>query len=297
MKNLFTITINLHINLLASTCRHCASVCATETEMSNNSILNYFTSQSSLPNPKTPSRSLPSSAIVAANTEVTRMMRNEQEKTTKRKPYNKYTAAQRAAIGKYTAENGVVGARRHFKTYNWDIHEATLRNFKKKYIEEKKRKRLTEEEDDVLELSCKRRGRKLLLGDRLDNMVQEYIRRIRDSAGIINTAIVVSSARGILLSQDRTRLAEFGGPATLTIPWAKSLLKRMHFSKRRGTTKASLPPDVFQQKKTTFLQDIIDVVTMEEIPQELILNWDQTGLNLVPVSSWTMDKLNRLKLL
>ena len=39
-----------------------------------------------------------------------------------------------------------------------------------------------------------------------------------------------------------------------------------------------------------FLQEIIDTVEVEEIPPELILNWDQTGLNLVPSSSWTMEK-------
>ena len=27
---------------------------------------------------------------------------------------------------------------------------------------------------------------------------------------------------------------------------------------------------------------------MEEVPAELIINWDQTGLNLVPASSWSM---------
>ena len=29
---------------------------------------------------------------------------------------------------------------------------------------------------------------------------------------------------------------------------------------------------------------------MEEIPAELILNWDQTGIRLVPASSSTMEK-------
>ena len=33
---------------------------------------------------------------------------------------------------------------------------------------------------------------------------------------------------------------------------------------------------------------IIAVGEMEEIPIELIFNWDQTGLNLVSVSTWTM---------
>ena len=29
---------------------------------------------------------------------------------------------------------------------------------------------------------------------------------------------------------------------------------------------------------------------MEEIPYDLIFNWDQTGLNIVPGSVWTLDR-------
>ena len=36
--------------------------------------------------------------------------------------------------------------------------------------------------------------------------------------------------------------------------------------------------------------DIKAVVTMEEIPNDLIVNWDQTGLNYVPVSQWMMAR-------
>ncbi len=31
------------------------------------------------------------------------------------------------------------------------------------------------------------------------------------------------------------------------------------------------------------------VTVMEEIPCELILNWDHTGISIVPGSSWTME--------
>ena len=31
-------------------------------------------------------------------------------------------------------------------------------------------------------------------------------------------------------------------------------------------------------------------VEMEEIPTNLVLNWDQTGLKIVPSSSWMMEK-------
>ena len=40
--------------------------------------------------------------------------------------------------------------------------------------------------------------------------------------------------------------------------------------------------------KKSFLTDVFTTVTMEDVPPELILNWDQTGIKLVPSSSWTM---------
>ena len=32
------------------------------------------------------------------------------------------------------------------------------------------------------------------------------------------------------------------------------------------------------------------VVTIEEIPPDLIINQDHTGINYIPVSKWTMEK-------
>ena len=171
-----------------------------------------------------------------------------------------------------------------------DINESTVRRFKEAYLKERSRKRQVEDDDvSVNELPVKKRGRKVVLGTKMDNMVQQYILKLRETGSVINTAVVISGARGILQSQDRTRLAEFGGPATLTTAWTKSLLRRMNFTKTRGTTKSKLPVEEFNKLKASFLQDIVDNVTMEEIPPQLIFNWDQTGLNLVPVASWTME--------
>ena len=36
--------------------------------------------------------------------------------------------------------------------------------------------------------------------------------------------------------------------------------------------------------------DIKAIVTLEDIPLDLIINWDQTGMHYVPVSSWTIAK-------
>lgn len=44
----------------------------------------------------------------------------------------------------------------------------------------------------------------------------------------------------------------------------------------------------FQQQKCQFLEDVVSTVKMEDIPADLILNWDQTGIRNVPSSIWTM---------
>ena len=185
-----------------------------------------------------------------------------------------------------------MAAKRKFSTkLNIKINESTVRRFKNAYLEERRRKRDDDSDTEVKELHPKKRGRKVILGEKLDDMVRCYISRMRERGGIVNTKIVMKAgARGILMSQEKSRLAEFGGPATLKTVWAKSLLKRTKFTQRWGTTKAKVSVEEFNQLKTSFLQEIIDVVKMEEIPIDLILNWDQTGLNLVPVSSWTMEK-------
>ena len=54
--------------------------------------------------------------------------------------------------------------------------------------------------------------------------------------------------------------------------------------------KAKVNPEQFEKLKEEFLLEIKNIVTMDEIPPELILNFDQTGLNYVPVTSWTMEE-------
>jgi len=41
-------------------------------------------------------------------------------------------------------------------------------------------------------------------------------------------------------------------------------------------------------RKFFFVQDVKTAMAMDEVPLELVVNWDQTGLKYVPVSDWTM---------
>ena len=64
----------------------------------------------------------------------------------------------------------------------------------------------------------------------------------------------------------------------------------MGYVKRKGTTKANtkLPEERFQQMKASLLQQTVAVVTAHNIPPELIINLDETGVDLVPVGKWTI---------
>ena len=268
-------------------------------------MVKYFqpVSRSNLPNPRGQlSLSIPSNAIQAANREVTRVQQsgvstNSSTPSSKRGPYHKYTDKERAEIGKHAYEHGVGSATRKFsRKMGRALCHSTVQGMKAAYKREETRKRARQEDDDepadlvIRELSQQKKGRPVLLRERMDGFIQKYITKVQEQGGMVNTAIVIACAKGILKQLDRTMLAEYGGHVTLSVPWAKSLLHRMQFTKRRGTTKCGLSTEAFQEVKRRFLQQVIEVVQMEDIPMELIFNWDQTGLHLIPQSNWTMER-------
>ena len=46
----------------------------------------------------------------------------------------------------------------------------------------------------------------------------------------------------------------------------------------------------FDECKVIFLVDVAAEVLFNSIPQSLIINWDQTGLFIVPTGDWTTEK-------
>jgi hypothetical protein len=162
---------------------------------------------------------------------------------------------------------------------------STVEYIKRDYVKASKEKR------SVTSLPLQKRGRPFLLGDKLDSMLQMYLRKIREGGGSVSTRIVTAAARGLLLSYDKTKLEEFGKSVCLNRHWAYSLLRRMNFVLRKATTsKSKYSVGNFSALKESFLEDVITTVQMEEIPPKLIMNWDQTGIKLVPTSSYTMER-------
>ena len=128
-----------------------------------------------------------------------------------------------------------------------------------------------------------------MLGEKLNEEIKHYIRAVRVGGGVITTAIAMASATAIARKADRNLLSENGGPILITVNWAKSLLYRMGFVKRRGSTAMKMTVNNFESVKEQFLLDVQTAVKMEDVPPELLFNWDQTGIIIVPESSWTVE--------
>ena len=57
-----------------------------------------------------------------------------------------------------------------------------------------------------------------------------------------------------------------------------------------------MPVQDFEAVKKDFLERIITAVKTHSIPQALIINLDETGLKLVPVSNWTLEQQGAAKI-
>ena len=214
-------------------------------------ILKYFhivrkpsSSETNLPDPNGPlSKVIPSSTIAAANEKVCAI--DKMPGAASRTPYLHLTGAQKYQVGKRAAEFGTTNTlwyyARHFPTI--PLKETSVRRFKSQYqslLSKKKRPGECSQDDEICELPSKKMGRPLLIGDEADKQLQEYVRYLRATGAAVNTAVVIASAEGILLSKDTNILKRI----TLTKDWAKSLPTRMGMVKRRVT--------VADKKKFTF---------------------------------------------
>ena len=202
-------------------------------------------------------------------------------KTQRSKPRGKYaklTPEQQAEIGKYASMHGNAAAIRRFsKELDTDLKEGSVRLWKSKYQAEVNIKRqLGEADTSVTRLTLKKTGRPLMLGEKLDGEVKHYIRAVREGGGVITTAITMAAATAIMRRADRNLLSENGGPIDITVNWAKSLLYRMGFVKRRGSTAMKMTVTNFERIKEQFLLD-------RQLSRCKMFQWSSfsTGIRLV----------------
>lgn len=246
-------------------------------------------SKSDLPSPFGPlSKNVPSSSIESANNYVRDVLTTMEH--SRRGTYQKYTAKDKARIAEYAIHHGTSAAVRHFSKEFPDLKRSTVNDWKAALVKLNQRNHRRGVVKPALELEGKQRGRPSTLSPELTEELKSYILELRRFGGTVNTAIVIAAATGLLQKSDPSSLECNGGSISLSKGWAKYFLRKIDFVKRKATTKSKAAVPNFEMLKQQYLLDIKAVVEMEDIPSQLVINWDQTGINYVPVSQWTMEK-------
>lgn len=108
----------------------------------------------------------------------------------------------------------------------------------------------------------------------------------------MNYAVIGAAAHGIIMATDRTMLKCNGGHIEIKDGWIRSFAKRMRLRKRKATgARKALTEQEFNAIKVDFHQRIGTLVQAHAIPINLIINFDQTAIPLVPAPQWTLDEL------
>ena len=163
-------------------------------------------------------------AVVCSNKSVT-TSETTPAAANRRGAYLKISAKDKAVIGEYASKNGVAAAIRHFKKTErfLSLKETSVCGWRDAYCRElatQSRKR-SGSPISVVELPVKRRGRPLLLGEEMEREVQSFIKSSRELGIAVSTAVVMATARGVVISHDANLLAENGGYIDITKDWAK----------------------------------------------------------------------------
>ena len=132
-----------------------------------------------------------------------------------------------------------------------------------------------------------KRGRPTLLSSELDAKLRAMIQHMRISGAPIN----IHTVRGILAGLVHSDVERYGHylDFQVTRVWVASLYHRMKLSRRVSTTsRPIITHELWEEISTQYLHDIAFLTVSHKIPDELILNLDQTPSKFVAASKVTM---------
>ena len=197
-----------------------------------------------------------------------------------------YSEKDKQEISKYAALSGATAAIRKFHQKFPHLTESTVRPWVKSY-----KKSLQEQKSvnpsNVVPKIGKPKGRPLLLEEELDIKLRSMLTSLRLAGAGINIHIV----RGVLNGLIRANPDKFGKfvEFKVTRSWTRSLYQRMKFSRRAVTTsRPIITRSLWVEVRSQFLFDIIEKALKHNIPDELIINADQTPSKFVATDNVTM---------
>ena len=130
-------------------------------------------------------------------------------------------------------------------------------------------------------------GRPKILSEELDQKLKPMTVNLRTAGAVINIHDV-RSVLGVILRSNLERFGQFSD-FEMTRSWVCSLYHHMDFSQRAAPkSRPIITWSLWEEINTQYLHDIALAVRRYNIPDELILNADQTPSKYVPTTNVTM---------
>lgn len=199
-----------------------------------------------------------------------------------------YREEDKLKIAKYANECGTTNAVSRYKKEFPKLAESTIRGWLVKY-----RSQLKNTPQSALEhvtIGAKR-GRPLLLSDDLDFKLRSFLTNLRTAGGTINRHVLY----GVLMGLIKSDLSRYGQylEFCVTNGWVQSLYTRMGYTRRMVTTsRPVITRALWLETRDRFLNEIAEAVATYNIPDQLIINVDQTPSKFVPTENVTMAEKN-----
>ena len=183
-------------------------------------------------------------------------------------------------ISRYASLHGYRQSVRHFANEFPQLNESSNRRWTSTY----KSPMVQQQTEEKIIIGLKR-GRSTLLSSEFDAKLRTMIQ---------NTGIGCThkyTVRGVLGGLVRSDVEKYGHylDFQVTRPWVRSLYHRMEMSRRISTTsRPIITRALWEEISTQYLHEISSLTKSHKIPDELILNLDQTSSKFVAASNVTM---------
>ena len=93
------------------------------------------------------------------------------------------------------------------------------------------------------------------------------------SGGVINRSWLISIAAGVVRGNNSTLWKDFGGDLVLTEKWAKEVLEKLQWNKRKGATGKVYPsPQFLAEEKFSFQRNKSALGSEHDIPPCFMIN-------------------------
>ena len=197
-----------------------------------------------------------------------------------------YSEKDKQEVAKYAIMSGATASIRKFRQKFPHLTESTVRPWVKSYkksLKEQKKGNSVNIEPRV----GKPRGRPLLLEEELDTKIRSMLSSLCLAGAGINIHVV----HGVLNGLIRANPIKFGKYVNfkVTRSWTRSLYQRMYFSCRAVTTsRPIITRSLWAEVRSRYLFEIINNALKYSIPDELIINVDQTPSKFVATDNMTM---------